>query len=78
MKTKTKVAQGWRFLSSADPGASLCGGCGFRALGRVREWSRGGSREAATGSELPFIEARAQGRSHDVRAGVAAAVAVAA
>ena len=63
MKTKMKAARGRRFLSSADPGASLCGGCGFRALGRVREWSGGGSRKAATGSELPFIEAGARGEA---------------
>ena len=63
MKMKTKAARGRRFPSSADPDASLCGGCGFRVLGRVREWSGGGSREAATGSELPFIEARARGEA---------------
>ena len=47
----------------ADPDASLCGGCGFHTLGRVREWSRGGSREAAMRSELPFIEGGAPGEA---------------
>ena len=63
MKTKTKAVRGRRFPSSADPGASLCGSCGFRALERVREWSGGGSMEAATGSKLPFIEAGARGEA---------------
>ena len=48
----------------------LVRGCGSASLSEGETIAG----RAATGSELPFIEAGARGRSHDMRAGVAAEV----